>query len=139
MNRKEFLFKAGVGAAVICSGCLWGCSEDNPTGSDQAPQNVDFTLDLNASENAPLNNIGGSIYKDGILIAKINSTTFTALSQRCTHQGSTVQLELNNNRVHCPNHGSNFNFDGAVLNGPAASPLRKYNTSLNGTMLRVFS
>lgn len=141
MDRKDFLIKAGQCTAVLIFGsCLQSCSSnssnpDIPT----APQNVDFTLDLSKAENFSLNSVGGSIYHNGIIIAKINSSTFSALSQTCTHQGATVEYSIPENIFHCPRHGSNFDVNGNVLNGPAANPLQKYNTSLNGTMLRVYS
>lgn len=139
MDRKEFLVKAGQCTAVLVFGsCIQSCSSnttDNPT----APQNVDFTLDLSKAENSSLNSVGGYTYQGGIIIARINTSTFSALSQACTHQGATVNYEASATRFHCPNHGSNFDVNGNVINGPAASPLQKYNTSLNGTMLRVYS
>lgn len=139
MDRKEFLVKAGQCTAVLVFGsCFQSCSSnssDNPT----APQNVDFTLDLSKPENAGLNSTGGYMYQGGIIIAKINDTTFSALSQTCTHQGATVEYLASESRFHCPRHGSNFDVNGNVINGPAASPLQKYKTSLNGNLLRVFS
>lgn len=141
MDRKDFLIKAGQCTAVLIFGsCIQSCSSnssnpDIPT----APQNVDFTLDLSKAENSSLNNAGGYIYQGGVIVARINSNTFSALSQYCTHQGATVEYAASANMFHCPRHGSNFDDNGNVLNGPAGSPLQKYNTSLNGTMLRVYS
>ena len=141
MDRKEFLLKAGQCTAVLVFGsCLNSCSPGSSTGNiPTAPQNVDFTLDLSKQENSALNSVGGYLYQGGIIIAKINDNTFSALSQVCTHQGATVDYEASAKRFHCPNHGSNFDINGNVINGPAASPLQKYNTSLIGTNLRVYS
>ncbi|MGE5353895.1 MAG: ubiquinol-cytochrome c reductase iron-sulfur subunit [Acidobacteriota bacterium] len=141
MDRKEFLLKAGQSAAVLILGsCFQSCSSNTTdSGIPTAPQNVDFTLDLSKPENAGLNSVGGSLYQGGIIIAKINDNTFSALSQTCTHQGATVDYEASASRFHCPRHGSNFDVNGNVINGPAGSPLQKYKTSLNGTMLRVYS
>jgi cytochrome b6-f complex iron-sulfur subunit len=141
MKRKEFLYKFGVGtAALTVCNCMIGCSsEDDVTGTPPPPANVDFTLDLNDAANSALNNNGGSVYRGSLLVGRVNATIFIAVSQVCTHQGTIVQFQLSSNRIHCPNHGSNFNFDGAVINGPATQPLRKYNTELSGSLLRVFS
>ncbi len=141
MNRKEFIYKFGVGTAAltVCS-CMMGCGgEDEVTGPPPPPANVDFTLDLTDPANSSLTSNGGSLYRGGILVGRVNASTFIALSQVCTHQGTTVQFQLANNRIHCPNHGSNYTLDGTVINGPAAQALRKYNTELNGNLLRVFS
>jgi cytochrome b6-f complex iron-sulfur subunit len=138
MDRKEFLATLGFGtAAVVCAYCLNGCSSANPV--DAPPTNVDFTLDLTASANAALKTIGGYIYNDRIIIAHINDGSYVALSQTCTHQGGTVQYVTNGNDFYCPNHGSRYATNGSVINGPATKSLQKYNTTLNGTSLRVFS
>lgn len=139
MDRKEFLIKFGKGtAAAVAFTCLGGCSESEGITAPPTPTNVDFTLDLTESANSSLNNIGGSLIRNGIVIGKVSQTEFSAVSQACTHQGTTVQFQQSNNRFHCPNHGSNFNLNGGVINGPATSPLKKFNTELNGNLLRVF-
>ncbi len=136
MDRKEFLSMLGFGAAAIACGNCLGCStKDQVT----APTGVDFTLDLNAPANAPLHSNGGYVYNDNVIVARTLAGAYVALSQSCTHAGTTVQFDGPNDRFHCPAHGSNFRTDGSVINGPAASPLQKYNTSLSGSSLRVFS
>ena len=138
MDRKEFLVTLGKGAAVAglayCVGC--GSNSDSfPT----APTNVDMTLDLTQSGNSALNTVGGSIVTNGIIIGRKNATSFVAVSAACTHQGTTIQFQLNNNRFYCNNHGSTFALDGSVTQGPAGQPLHVYNTTLNGNSLRVYS
>lgn len=138
MKRKEFLSTIGMGAgAIACSFCFLECEEENTVTAP--PANVDFTLELSDSANSALNSNGGFVYKNGVIIARIAGGTFVALSQTCTHQGTTVSYELNNNRFHCPNHGSNYATNGSIINGPATSPLTRYNTQLTDNMLRVFS
>jgi cytochrome b6-f complex iron-sulfur subunit len=138
MDRKEFLSTLGLGAAALaCSYCLNGCKPlDNPI---TAPTNVDFTLDLTSPANAALNTNGGYLYQGGVIVARTASGTYVALSQTCTHAGSTVQYVEGSNRFYCPSHGSNFGTDGSVVNGPASSPLARYITTLTGTSLRVHS
>jgi cytochrome b6-f complex iron-sulfur subunit len=136
MDRKEFLATLGIGAAAIaCSYCFGGCkSNDNVTGP---PTNVDFTLDLNNAAYAALKNNGGYIYNAGVIVARTSTGSFVAVSQTCTHQGTTVQFD--GSQFVCPAHGSIFKTDGSVARGPAGSPLARYNTSLNGNSLRVYS
>ncbi|MCU7494007.1 MAG: Rieske (2Fe-2S) protein [Ignavibacteria bacterium] len=139
MDRKEFILKAGQGAAFLFLGsCLQSCSS-NSSDIPTAPQNVNFTIDLSKPEFAALQGPGGYVYQNGIIIARINESSFSALSQTCTHQGATVQFDAAAGHFHCPRHGSNFDDSGNVINGPAGSPLQKYNTSLDGNMLRIFS
>lgn len=138
MDRKEFLTTLGKGAAiaglVYCVGCSAN-SNDIPT----APTNVDMTIDLSQSANSALNTVGGSLVTKGIIIGRVNANSFVAVSSACTHQGTTIEFQLNNNRFYCNNHGSTYALDGTVTLGPATRSLTKYNTSFSGNSLRVFS
>ena len=138
MDRKEFLSLLGIGSAALAlTYCFGGCQPGNngPT----APTNVDFTLDLTNSTNSALNSNGGYLYHNGVIVAKTVNGSFVAVSQYCTHAGGTVVYSPNVNDFYCPVHGSVFSTGGSVINGPAPSPLVKYNTSLTGTSLRVYS
>lgn len=55
---------------------------------------------------------------------------YTAVSTACTHRG--CQAEPTSDRLACPCHGSEFAFDGAVLRGPAESPLMKHQVTVEG-------
>jgi cytochrome b6-f complex iron-sulfur subunit len=137
MKRKEFLSTLGFTAAgVLCAQCFDGCQ--SPT-DFSGPTNVDFTLDLTSSANHALTVAGGSVYKDGLVVARTIAGTYVAVSSACTHAGVTVDFDAAGNRFHCASHGSNFALDGSVINGPAGTPLRRYNTSLSGSSLRVYS
>jgi cytochrome b6-f complex iron-sulfur subunit len=136
MHRSEFLKYMGAGTLIACAGCsLVSCgSNDDPT-----PTIVDFTLDLTLPANSALQNVGGSLSKDGVIIAKLSSTEFTAVSRACTHEGTNVNYRSTQQDFLCPNHGSAFDKNGSVKNGPAARALTKYNTELTNNNLRVFS
>jgi len=138
MDRKDFLVTVGKGAAFAGLVYCIGCSPKN-TDVPTAPSGVDMTLDLTLHANQPLNTIGGSVVTSGIIIGRVSQTSFVAVSSACTHQGTTVEFELPQNQFFCPNHGSTFALNGSVTNGPAAKQLTKYNTSLEGTNLRIYS
>jgi cytochrome b6-f complex iron-sulfur subunit len=114
---------------------MFSCSSE----ADPAPANADFTLDLTSSQYAALNTVGGSVTSNGIIIVRLSSNEFTALSRACTHQGTAVNYRSNQNDFLCPNHGARFSTTGSVLEGPAKTALRKYNTELTGTSLRIYS
>jgi cytochrome b6-f complex iron-sulfur subunit len=136
MNREEFIKQLGVAALLTCTGSsILGCSSQ----ADPAPSNADFTLDLTSSQYAALNTVGGSVAANGIIIARLSTTEFVALSRACTHEGTAVNFRSSQNDFLCPNHGARFSTTGSVLEGPARSALKKYNTTLTGTSLRVFS
>lgn len=137
MDRKEFLSQVGMGVAVIlapaCIGGLSGCSNDVvPT----APVNVDFTVDISTGA---LSVNGGFIISNDIIIARTNSGSFLAVSAACTHQGTIVNYVGGSNNFVCPNHGAEYNNDGNVTKGPATKNLTKYNTTLSGTSLHIYS
>ena len=146
MDRKEFLAQLGLTSAAIFAGaCLSGCSKDGATpsggggGGVVPPSNVDFTINLADSANSALLTPGGFMYQSGVIVAFTLSSQYIAVSQKCTHEGTTVVFEGANNRFYCPNHGSTYATTGAVTMGPAPDSLKRYNTSLTGTSLRVYS
>ena len=147
MKRKEFFSTLGISAisagllfmAPAVTSCSKGSTSD-PIGGTNTGGAVDFTIDLTSPTYAALNSNGGSVVKDNVIVARTSSGVYVALTSICSHQQyNPIAFESANSRFHCPNHGSNFGIDGSVINGPATSALKKYNTALNGTSLRVFS
>ena len=137
MTRKEFLEQVGIGGAVaLLATCGVGCEKANtPAPAPQTPA-VDFTVSV---ASGALSSNGGFIIQSGIIIARTMSATYIAVAAACTHAGSTIGYNSATNDFTCPNHGAKFDANGAVTNGPATTALTKYNTSLSGTTLRVFS
>lgn len=136
MDRKDFLkTSCGLCSVTVIMALLESCKKEDE--DDFAGKDVNFTLDLNDSVNSALNNTGGSVHRNGVLVIRKSSTEFVALSEKCTHQGCTVGYSTSNTRVECPCHGSVFNTNGGVINGPASSPLRKYSVTQNGTVLTI--
>jgi len=52
-----------------------------------------------------------------------------AVSIRCTHQGCLLRFNAAETSWDCPCHGSRFDVDGAVLEGPAVAPLERRDPS----------
>ena len=139
MTRKDFFARVGFGAAtLLIPACIGGLATscENEGSPSPAPTNVDFTLDTSTGSLAAN---GGYLVHSGVLVARTNSGSFLAVSASCTHQGTNVNYDVSGNHFICPNHGAEFSSNGAVTRGPATSNLHQYNTSLNGTTLRVFS
>ena len=146
MKRDQFFSAFGVSAGMLflapaISSCSKSLTDTNPNQTGGGTNGtVDFTIDLSSPTYASLNSNGGSIVKDNIIIARTSSGVYVALTSICTHQQyNPIVFESASNRFYCPNHGSNFGLDGSVLNGPATSALKKYNTQLTGTSLRVYA
>lgn len=146
MTRAAFLRSLGLSSAALmsiyCLGELTACTskkyDPQPGTGGSGSEKVDFTLDLTAATSSALATDGGALYQGNIVVARVSSSNYVALSKVCTHQGTTVNFELASNRFNCPNHGSNFRTDGTVINGPATVALKQYNTALDGNSLRIF-
>jgi cytochrome b6-f complex iron-sulfur subunit len=143
MDRKEFFSKVGFGAAAaLLPACIAGiatsCSSDNSTSPSPAPapSGVDFLLDVSTGS---LTTNGGFLVTKGIVVARTNSGTYIAVSASCTHEGTNVNYNASGNNFICPNHGAQFSSTGMVTQGPANTNLKKYNTTLTGNSLRVYS
>ena len=65
-----------------------------------------------------------------VYVRRLESGQHVAVLASCTHQG--CQPEPVGDRLACPCHGSEFAFDGAVLQGPAERPLTRYPVELEG-------
>lgn len=143
MKRYEFLTVLGVSAGtVIFAPFLASCSKELTLTTDPIPlgaSGVDFALDLTQPAYSVLLTNGGSLVKSGIIIARTSAGAYVAVASACTHEGATVVFDSPNSKFNCPNHGSNFGTNGSLLNGPATSALKMYNTQLTGTSLRIFA
>ena len=65
---------------------------------------------------------------DPIYVLALGNRRFAAVSPICTHLGCTVEIEQS--RLVCPCHGSNYDREGRVLRGPAEEPLTRYPVEL---------
>ena len=144
MDRQEFLAKLGASAAfVVFTGCLGSCKNEKkkdptPNPGTGTGGKVDFSVNLDDAAFSALKTNGNFKYRNNIIIARANDGAFLAVSEACTHQGTSVRYDASGNRFTCPNHGSVFSSTGTVVNGPAALPLKQYKTALTGSMLRIF-
>ncbi len=68
----------------------------------------------------------GAILRDGlapVAAYRDDDGSLHAVSAVCTHLGCVVQWNAGEKSWDCPCHGSRFDVDGAILNGPARAPL----------------
>jgi Rieske Fe-S protein len=68
-----------------------------------------------------------------ILINHHFGTTYYALDSQCKHAGCVVPPYYDfTDGILCPCHGSRYDINGAVLNGPTTSPLTSYPITFDG-------
>ncbi len=98
---------------------------------------VDFTIDLDKPEFFELNSIGNYVYitggVSGIIVYRDSREVFFAYERACPHDPECGRVTVENNGFQIIDStccGSKFSLtlDGAVLQGPAEMPLRKYST-----------
>lgn len=142
MERKQFLRSLGAGAAFAISfPCIHGCSsDDGELPMNPIPEGVDFTVDLDSAEAAPLSENGGYILKNDVVVARNLEGDFVAASQICSHQQTDQVrfIETSGGIFRCSTHGSEFDQDGRPLNAITNNPLKIFMTERNGSVLRVF-
>lgn len=158
LSRGEFLRSLGLSStalmALYCMGTLSACKGNNndPTPSTPTPSvngltgnastaggAINFTLDLTSSTYSNLKTAGQTAKVGDVFIANTPGG-YVALSRYCTHQAQDALVyQSASNNIRCTAHGSVFSSAGAVVNGPAASALTRYTTSVsaNGNTLTV--
>jgi Rieske Fe-S protein len=145
-ERRDFLKKSGALAIMSAFGVgfFTSCSEDDDTpGLPQAPSTgisvQGNQVIVNLDEATALNNQGGwaLVTSARVLIVNIGNNRFSALTSVCTHSNCDRNWTFSNNVFTCTCHGSRFNTDGSVVNGPAIRPLTSFPTTLNGRTLTV--
>lgn len=138
MERRKFFRDFAVGSSLLLTAPVLfnSCSDDsNDNGNPPPPGGV--TVDLTDSAFSALNTVGGYAYKGDIIIIRSTDSVYIALSKVCTHQGCTVTYNSGNNNLPCPCHGSLYTINGAVVNGPAPDPLKRYDVKKNGNILTI--
>lgn len=152
MKRRDFFNWVGLGfMATSLPVALAACTPDEAAEApaeetaDPGPTQVDSSIredgfaalgtvaDLDAN---------GSLAKIGFVAGPVvairdpaDSEKVLALNSMCTHQGCTV--EWSGDAMVCPCHGSQFNADGTVANGPASEPLSQYEAKIEDDLVLI--
>lgn len=135
--RQQVIVGAGLAlaASVLAACTTYGKKPaETPTTTGAAP-----TAGAPASPAEPANAIaktsdvpvGSGVIIDEIVLTQPSEGVFTGLSAICTHAGCTV-AEVADGTINCPCHGSRYNLDGSVANGPASRPLDAKSISVSG-------
>jgi cytochrome b6-f complex iron-sulfur subunit len=152
ITRREFFIKSVQGATIISlpallSPILESCtSSTSPQNANSLPSiqgtNSNGKIVLTIDSSSPLASTGTAAsvhYQSGsILVDHPSDNVFNALSSICTHQSCTIDsFDSGKSQFVCPCHGSRFDVNGNVVQGPAGSPLPKYSTQFEGDQLTI--
>lgn len=66
--------------------------------------------------------VGSGVIVGEVVVTQPTAGVFKGFSTTCTHQGCAVTT-VADGTINCPCHGSKFNLDGTVAQGPAKRPL----------------
>jgi len=98
------------------------------------------TLSVTVDAASPLAVVGGaatvSASTGTYLVARTAQNACTTVTAVCTHEGCAVN-GFANARYVCPCHGSEFTTSGAVVQGPASSPLRQFPTTFDNNVVTI--
>jgi len=143
-DRRKFLQKAltatvlAVGSTKVLGKIIPDINQDGVlvTGTytmmiDQFPYTA-----LEQTWGSVLVTIPGSTLSGSLLVTRGTSNQFYAVSNICTHQGCSINEPIQSSRAGyiftCTCHGSEFKYDGSVVQGPAGRNLTSYQTSYDG-------
>ena len=138
MNRRDLIRNIATGSLTlfVVPAVITSCEEDVPDPDENNPGGNVLSIDLTDNKYSSLAAAGGSFVEEGIIIINTGDG-FIALSSVCTHQGCQVGYNHSNTNLPCPCHGSVFSTTGSVLEGPADSPLKKYEVTQEGDVLSI--
>ena len=147
-SRRKFVIDTltGIGSITIGSFIIVNqvaCSNDaNPVTPNG--QNISFLVDVSLSENSALQVAGGTlalpsnaIDSHGMLLYRENENVIKVYSRNCTHANCIIDAYSSSGVSTCSCHGSAFDLNGNVLNGPAENPLKQYNATISGDIITI--
>jgi Rieske Fe-S protein len=140
MNRKTFLLYTGYLVGLPAMLGHTSCKHEIPDPPFQPVPPAQWLMEVKLG--TFLLNVNDYVQDTvrGIHVKRIapgnDPASFLCFSLACTHSGCMVVLQ-GNAEFHCPCHGSKFNADGSVINGPAARPLDRFKILVDGNTLRV--
>ncbi|MBW2527537.1 MAG: Rieske (2Fe-2S) protein [Deltaproteobacteria bacterium] len=113
IERRRLLVLGGVAAATF----LVACGSGDEDGGGVQPAAGQFR----AGNLADFPEGSVTRIDDGAFLVLHDAGGFYAMTAVCTHQGCTVEVAQQD--LPCPCHGSVFDLEGNVVTGPAVAPL----------------
>ncbi len=140
MERREFIKNACVSCGVISLMSTFPLTllQSCTSLPMLRTSSVDKNIVINKSKLAPEKNLfvlrNDDLQYD-VLLVKNKDNTYYALYMQCTHQDNAVTA--NDKGLNCSLHGSTFDLEGKVTNGPAIRELKKYMVTENADSLTI--
>ena len=124
---------------------LAACSDDNQQANYIPYVHVNEQINLTNIQYTALRQDRGFVYLNsglkGIIVIRKSSNSYLAFERNCPYQPydscAIVKVDASTLFLQDDCCGSQFDFDGGVIAGPANLPLKQYATSLNGNLLYI--
>ena len=149
MERRTFLNWVGVGMlGSFLPVAIAACQTENNNSSTAKPDSVKIDTSIREDGFQALGTVE-QLEEDGRILDRRNApkpvmifrhpdtNELVAINSMCTHQGCTVQLNLESQELSCPCHGSKFALDGNVMSPPATKNLDIFEVKQEGNLLLV--
>jgi len=147
MRRRDFCAHTWRLVSIGTLGSFAGACSSNPMSPSSAPALavltppvVGGTITLNVDASSPLQAVGSAVLLQtsggNVLVAHTAQSSFNAMTAVCTHEGCIVNGYTGAAFV-CPCHGSQYNTNGTVVQGPAVAALARYNTQFTNGVLTI--
>jgi Rieske Fe-S protein len=134
IDRRRFLVTCAAGA------CAFGTTGCASLATHQVTA-VNGVIRLSLADHPDLGQPRGSVRiqptgeRDSLYVLALGDNQFAAVSPVCTHRGCTVELQ--DEHLVCPCHGSTYDRNGTVLRGPAEQPLRRYRLRVESGIIEI--
>ncbi|MCB0763913.1 MAG: hypothetical protein R2815_07000 [Flavobacteriales bacterium] len=139
--KSGYLFLLTIAVVLTAS-----CRKTERAGVPLTP--VDISINVNNPSYADIAVPGGWLYltggSQGIIVYRTSPDAFVAMDRHCPYQPAELcrvvvdESEIIARDTACC-HSAFLIVDGSVSEGPSALPLQRYNTSFNGTTLRIYN
>jgi Rieske Fe-S protein len=143
ISRQKILLGAGLGlvTAVLAACSTYGKKPEaagESSTTPAAPSASGGTAAPAAKAIAKTSDVpvGSGVIVGEVVVTQPSAGVFKGLSAKCTHKGCTVD-KVADGTIDCPCHGSKFNLDGTVVNGPAQEPLAVENITVQGDSIML--
>ena len=146
-TRREFCARTCQTVSLLALGAVipaCGGSSTSPSSAPALPTVsgtlVNRTLTIAVDAASPLATVGGAATvtasTGSYLVARTAQGECVTVTAVCTHEGCAVS-GFASSRYVCPCHGSEFTTAGAVVMGPASSPLRQFPTTFANNVVTI--
>lgn len=142
-RTRRTLLVGGVGvlgAVVLGGSALFRRTRRGTPSSAGQPSAPEQPVTLTAAANVPVGGarkVTDSSTADPVWVLQLQSGTFTAYDAICPHQGCPVNFVSPSDGFACPCHGSRFDAQGKVVNGPATRGLKAIPVVVDGPDVRT--